>query len=578
VKYLPPIIVVLLAVGYTGYRLVERPMDQRYNLNDFASLPVVHGGRVKPMDSLAGHVMLAISDRRYYLDADGERQPAVRFLLDAMSQIMGNDDARQARVFRIDNTDVRDALGLPERKRFRYALSEFVEKLPEFEAQVTAAVDVDAQQRSLFQRKAIELSNQLHLYSQIVQWQEPLAVPPSDGSDNWRNLFSVAHGRGTADPASEALGQMLMAWHKDDPATFNRELAAYQVDVKQWVSDAVRSAAIEHRVNDVRPFVLANVFYIVAFLLVAFGWLVQRSPSVEGSEMPIERGGFSSALLTSAAWLTLFTLLIHTVALGVRMYLQGRPPVTNLYSSAVFIGWGAVVAAMILEWLFRNGIGTLTAAALGFATLVVAINLETRADGETLEMMQAVLDTNFWLATHVTTVTIGYSATFMAGFLGILFIVRGLFTRSLTPDDAKTITRMIYGVVCFALLFSFVGTVLGGIWADQSWGRFWGWDPKENGALIIVIWNALILHARWGGMIRQRGMAVLAVAGNIVTAWSWFGTNLLGVGLHSYGFIESGVFWMLVFVSSQLAVIALGLLPVRAWRSPLVPRKVGPAR
>ena len=91
---------------------------------------------------------------------------------------------------------------------------------------------------------------------------------------------------------------------------------------------------------------------------------------------------------------------------------------------------------------------------------------------------------------------------------------------------------MIYGVVCFATLFSFVGTVLGGIWADQSWGRFWGWDPKENGALLIVIWNALILHARWGGMVKQRGMAVLAVVGNIVTAWSWFGTNMLGVGLH----------------------------------------------
>ena len=87
--------------------------------------------------------------------------------------------------------------------------------------------------------------------------------------------------------------------------------------------------------------------------------------------------------------------------------------------------------------------------------------------------------------------------------------------------------QMIYGVVCFATLLSFVGTVLGGIWADQSWGRFWGWDPKENGALLIVIWNALILHARWGGLVKQRGMAVLAVVGNMVTGWSWFGTNQL---------------------------------------------------
>jgi ABC-type transport system involved in cytochrome c biogenesis permease subunit len=99
---------------------------------------------------------------------------------------------------------------------------------------------------------------------------------------------------------------------------------------------------------------------------------------------------------------------------------------------------------------------------------------------------------------------------------------------------------MIYGVVCFALLFSFTGTILGGIWADQSWGRFWGWDPKENGAVLIVLWNALILHARWGGVIRHRGRAVLAVLGNVVTAFSWVGTNLLGIGLHSYGFTQTG--------------------------------------
>ena len=126
---------------------------------------------------------------------------------------------------------------------------------------------------------------------------------------------------------------------------------------------------------------------------------------------------------------------------------------------------------------------------------------------------------------------------------------------------------MLYGVICFATLLSFTGTVLGGIWADQSWGRFWGWDPKENGAMLIVLWNALVLHARWGGLVRQRGLAVLAVGGNIVTSWSWFGTNMLGVGLHAYGFIDSAIFWMLVFVGTQLAIIGVGLVPLARWRS-----------
>jgi ABC-type transport system involved in cytochrome c biogenesis permease subunit len=182
-------------------------------------------------------------------------------------------------------------------------------------------------------------------------------------------------------------------------------------------------------------------------------------------------------------------------------------------------------------------------------------------------MMRAVLDSNFWLATHVVVITIGYSATFLAGFLAIVFILRGVFSRTLDKATAQSLNRMVYGIVCFALLFSFVGTVLGGIWADQSWGRFWGWDPKENGAALIVLWNAVILHSRWGGYIRQRGLMVLAVFGNIVTSWSWFGTNMLGVGLHSYGFMDKAFIWLLIFIFSQLFIMGLGGLPPRYWRS-----------
>ena len=116
-------------------------------------------------------------------------------------------------------------------------------------------------------------------------------------------------------------------------------------------------------------------------------------------------------------------------------------------------------------------------------------------------MMRAVLDSNFWLATHVVTITIGYSGTFLAGALAHR-LRRPAARRAPRPTRprARRSCRMTYGIVCFALFFSFVGTVLGGIWADQSWGRFWGWDPKENGALLIVLWNAIILHARWGGL------------------------------------------------------------------------------
>src|SRR6202521_5976728 len=246
------------------------------------------------------------------------------------------------------------------------------------------------------------------------------------------------------------------------------------------------------------------------------------------------------------------------------MYLQGRPPVTNLYSSALLVGWGSVLLCLFLERFYKNGIGSVCASPIGFVTLLIAQNLQL--DGDTLEMLRAVLDTNVWLATHVVMVTLGYSATFLAGFLGIIYIFRGLLTKSFNETTARSLGRMIYGIVCFATLFSFVGTILGGIWVDQSWGRFWGWDPKENGALLIVIWNALALHARWSGIVKQRGLAQLAIGGNIITSLSWFGVNMLGVGLHSYGFMDRAFGTLMTFIASQLVVMALGMLPLKHWR------------
>jgi ABC-type transport system involved in cytochrome c biogenesis permease subunit len=296
---------------------------------------------------------------------------------------------------------------------------------------------------------------------------------------------------------------------------------------------------------------------------------------------------------------------VHTSGLIFRTYLQGYAPVTNLYSSAVFVGWAAVLLAYFLERIYRNAVPSAVAGVIGFCTLLIAHHLMANsASGDTMEMMQAVLDSNFWLATHVVAITIGYSATFLAGCLAVAYILLGVCSRWLDrafnkesaqvvtaasrivgipsgtvpglaagtsangETNGRAIVRMVYAILCFATLFSFVGTVLGGIWADQSWGRFWGWDPKENGAALIVMWNAIVLHARWGGFIRERGLMVMAVFGNIVTAWSWFGVNLLSVGLHSYGFTEGAFFWLFAFWASQLLIMALGgFLPLENWRS-----------
>jgi ABC-type transport system involved in cytochrome c biogenesis permease subunit len=349
-------------------------------------------------------------------------------------------------------------------------------------------------------------------------------------------------------PAALAYAGLGHAWLNNKPEQFNKLIELFRADLAKRFSPELAKCSAETRFNAAQPFYSSMTLYALAFFVAIFSWLL-----------------WPDALGRAAFWLVAVAWVVATAGIAARMWLEGRPPVTNLYSSALFVGWGAVGLCLVLEYFFKNAIGSVAAGTIGFATLLIAHHLSL--SGDTLEMMRAVLDSNFWLATHVVVVTAGYSATFLAGFLAIIYVARGVFTRTLDATTADSLTRMVYGIVCFATLFSFVGTILGGIWADQSWGRFWGWDPKENGALLIVMWNAVILHARWGGMIRQRGLMTLAIGGNIVTAWSWFGTNMLGVGLHSYGFTDAAFVALSSFVVSQLALIGLACLPLTTWRS-----------
>ncbi|MFH1498852.1 MAG: cytochrome c biogenesis protein CcsA, partial [Verrucomicrobiota bacterium] len=438
----------------------------------------------------------------------------------------------------------------PEGGDFLTALRAFTDN---FDAGV-AAVRAQAAGQPHDEKAAAAILGQARRFQFIGDFGKLLVVPPLPGAEDplaWKKIGQSLLGSfedGGIDPAVLAWAGMGHAWRNGLPAEFNQMVGIYRDRLSATYGEAMAKTDVETRFNAAAPFYTSMVLFVAAFLLAVFSWL----------RWPKALGRSAVALLSLAAVAT-------TAGILTRMWLEGRPPVTNLYSSAVFIGWGSVLLCLVLEFFYRNAIPTAAAGLIGFCTLLVAHHLSL--SGDTLEMMRAVLDSNFWLATHVTVVTIGYSATFVAGALGILYIVLGVFTKLLTEPVAKKLTGMVYGIVCFATLFSLVGTILGGIWADQSWGRFWGWDPKENGALMIVLWNAIILHCRWGGLVKQRGIMNLAIAGNIITSWSWFGTNLLGVGLHSYGFTESGAAVLGAFMLSQLVFIGLGSLPTHLWRS-----------
>jgi len=246
------------------------------------------------------------------------------------------------------------------------------------------------------------------------------------------------------------------------------------------------------------------------------------------------------------------------------VYISEKGPVVHLYSSAVFVDWASVLISLVIEKFTKLGIGNLVGAIVGFVTLMIAWALGAGED--TLKPLRAVLDTNLWLWTHVTTITIGYATMFVAGIAGVVyFILRGFAPKIFDKKAQKITYQATYIVILLAALLSFVGTILGGIWADQSWGRFWGWDPKENGALMIVLWVAVCLHARIGGLVKEGGFMILAIGGNIITAFSWFGVNMLGVGLHSYGFMDSAFVWLWGFNASQLFIMIVAMVALKFW-------------
>lgn len=599
----------LMLVPWSAVMNTMRPQnrDQKFDMHAAGKIPVQFGGRVMPLAAFSEQMVKAISNKSSISlkDAPG----AIRDRVDGKSKLtpvawlmeVAIDDERldDLPMFRIDATEVRDELGLPKRESKLFSLNEIRRELSRFTALTDAAYKKDTREQSFKEKKLLELDRRIGAFTMTavalrlpVPFQKPAsafkpgtseqemrmeavrdlqkrmqavermtspglipppvselesAVEPPKWSAFAPAFFNMALQSVSEDaetrPGIDTFGDMISAYSEKDPEKFNAAVDLHlakmgEIGAIDTAGYSAWKVALERWDQSNAPTTIAMMLYCLSLVL-GIVYLAYDSPN-----------------LRSSIWgILLVTLAIHTLVLLSRIVITGRAPVINLYSSAVFIGWAGVIFGVVQEKIFRYGEGNLLAAGSGVLALLVAYGLSS---GDTMPVLQAVLDTQFWLGTHVITVTLGYTATMVAGLLGIRYLVAGWLGAD--ANSLKQIYRSIYGATCFGILFSFVGTVLGGLWADDSWGRFWGWDPKENGALLIVIWNAMMLHARWDGMAGARGFSILAIGGNIVTAWSYFGTNELGLGLHSYGFTEGVLMWLSVFMLSQLAFIVAGVL------------------
>ena len=561
--------VLYLAMGVM--RSTKPEVESQYDFDTLGQVPVSEDGRIKPLDSVARNALLMVSGKQSLQgemllkdEGDAER-PAIVWLAELIS---GRPESRERKVIRIDDPGVLGLLGkTPDDGKF-YSLKDLMEPIGEKQQPAYIEIDRLAREadkkrddlRDKFEEHVIGLRHQIAVMIEMQSMVTPHVVPPVEAGDKWAPIVEDPRGRFSQAARDREAGKtwltMVDAFRDKKPDAFNAALEEHLALKKDFVPAKARKASFEQGYNRFAPFKQGIALYILVALLALFAMLLRPI---------LPRDGYA-ALWRSGMGVLLVVFTLHTAALIIRIWLQGRPPVTNLYSSAVFIGWGIVGGAIILEKITKLGVASLAASAAGICTLLVAHHLSK--DGDTMGVMQAVLDSNFWLGTHVITITLGYSATFLAGFIAILYILMGLCTSLLDRKTARALSGMVYAVTCFALLFSFVGTVLGGIWADQSWGRFWGWDPKENGAILIVLMNAIILHARWGNLVKDRGIMVLAIGGNIVTIWSWFGTNMLGVGLHAYGFMDGA--WMvltLIAVNIMMMMAVPLMVPTQFWYS-----------
>lgn len=390
-----------------------------------------------------------------------------------------------------------------------------------------------------------------------------LVPPPQDdpGQDRWRTLDDLyqmvwVERQPTQQFADQfAILQGLVDLH---------ELRQKPDDFRKAAEEVTRRSAGLAEARDQYRWVRAEVFYNrvdwfgkavyclgLAVLMTVVLWMVPGS-----------------------GWIYVLSLLPQFLGLGLavtgivsRCLIKSRAPITTLYETILFIGASGMLVLLLLElWTRRRLLGSLCAF-FGLGLMIMAVAYEWSEARDTMEPMIAVLDSNFWLSTHVTAINLGYMGGLLAGALGHVLVFAPSLLRGKPSPLMREMSGILYGIIAFGLFFSVVGTILGGVWANFSWGRFWGWDPKENGALLICLWQIGMLHLRLTGKLREWGFALAAQLGNIVIAFSWWHVNLLEIGLHSYGFTSGVDLLVYSFYVMELAVALVALIACPIMRS-----------
>ncbi len=567
------------------------------DFTNFKQIPVLDSGRLKPLDTFARSLLTQFSGKDHY-----GKQEASAWLA---GLFFDPDSTLKDKIFLINNPDIATALGITPQQDRRYTPSQLQQSYRMLVQLEQAASKIPEKERSLAENEILRVFEAINLYADLsrsfvfaypqsdftitsvaaktklglpidqnqfsfidialradkikmtdpelvlvannlFRWSQdykglPFTVIPSSQEGKWLSPWDAL----TTDFSNEQSRQLVILWNnmaisyaQGNDVAFNMSAHLYLSTVRDALPKEdlkkVDKFPLELFYQQNSPFTWSIMFYIFAFIFFVVS--------------------FSS---TKPLWYNLGLCSVlagfvpHVLGLIMRIIIMARPPVSSLYETFIFVGFIAVLLGLFIEYYNRQWLGIVTAAISGTALLFIANKYS--AEGDTLKVLIAVLNSNFWLATHVTTITMGYAATCVGGLLGHIWLLQAVFGKDRATLDKTYKTTL--GILGVALTLTFLGTNLGGIWADQSWGRFWGWDPKENGALMIVLWTALLFHAKVALMIGPLGLAVGAVIGMMVVMWAWFGVNLLSVGLHSYGFTSGVATSLIVYAVVEVLFI-----------------------
>jgi len=503
---------------------------------DVRDIPLQDEGRIKPLDTFARNHLLAFYGKRSIKEMN---LSATDWILNL---ILDPQNGKEQKIFNIRNPEVVSSIYLDWSTEHKYSFNEILPGLSNQAVLINMINQQPNANRTVFEKQLLELNNNALRFEEISYLKAMKLLPPDEISktDEWSSpLEFIVNGRSPEphqDAILNALQQYLAGRLEGQEASMKSAMANYKAALLMVPGELFDITVLKKEtwMNRVNLFYTSVGLYLFAFILLGLSWMIQP--------LLLKRASYALLILG---------FLFHAYGIYLRMHIMGRPPVSTLYESVIFVAFIVILFAIILEYFRRDGLGIFVGTISG--SIFHYIGFSYASDGDTLGMLVAVLNSNFWLATHVTTITMGYGASLAAGFIGHLYLVQ-VIRQPENKSNLKSIFNNLFGITLIALFFTLFGTILGGIWADQSWGRFWGWDPKENGALLIVLWQLMMVHMRLSGLAKPAEFALGMALNNIIVALAWFGVNLLQVGLHSYGFDDGVARNLFIFIVLELII------------------------